>query len=120
MHTRWVTFDCFGTLVDWNTGFSRLLAPLFGLQTPTVMRAYHQFERALEAERPHRLYRDVLSAALSRAAAAPGLSISESEARTLPEGCCACMDAIMVKQRLNAAKRLMPTQLGRFCGFIEH
>jgi 2-haloacid dehalogenase len=86
MHTRWVTFDCFGTLVDWNTGFWRLLTPLFGSQTGEVMRAYHQFERELEAERPHRLYRDVLSAALSRAAEALGLSISESEARTLPEG----------------------------------
>jgi len=86
MNTRWVTFDCFGTLVDWNTGFSNLLTPLFGSQTPDVMRAYHHFERELEAERPHRLYREVLSAALVRAAAAVGVSISEGPARTLSEG----------------------------------
>jgi len=86
MNTRWVTFDCFGTLVDWNTGFSNLLTPLFGSQTPDVMRAYHHFERELEAERPHRLYREVLSAALLRAAAAVGVSISERPARTLSEG----------------------------------
>jgi len=86
MSTRWVTFDCFGTLVDWNTGFSNLLTPLFGSQTPDVMRAYHHFERELEAERPRRLYREVLSAALVRAAAAVGVSISEARARTLPEG----------------------------------
>jgi 2-haloacid dehalogenase len=85
MRGRWVTFDCFGTLVDWNTGFAHLLMPLFGSQTPGVMRAYHQFERALEAERPHRLYREVLSAALFCAAAAVGVSISERGARTLPE-----------------------------------
>jgi len=50
------------------------------------MRAYHYFECELEAARPHRLYREVLSAALLRASAAVGVSISEVCARTLPEG----------------------------------
>jgi 2-haloacid dehalogenase len=86
MKPCWVTFDCFGTLVDWNTGFAHLLNPLFGAQTSDVMRAYHHFERELETERPHRLYREVLSIALSRAAAAAGVSISEDVARALPEG----------------------------------
>jgi 2-haloacid dehalogenase len=86
MKPRWVTFDCFGTLVDWNTGFSNLLIPLLGSQTPEVMHAYHHFERELEAHRPHRLYRDVLSAALLRAAAAVGVPISDGRARALPEG----------------------------------
>ena len=86
MKPRWVTFDCFGTLVDWNTGFSNLLTPLFGSRTPEVVDAYHHFERELEAGRPHRLYRDVLSAALVRATAAVGVSISEGRARALPEG----------------------------------
>ena len=25
MAARWVTFDCFGTLVDWHTGFTAVL-----------------------------------------------------------------------------------------------
>ena len=86
MKTRWVTFDCFGTLVDWHTGFSRLLTPLCGSKTSDVMHAYHRFERELEAERPHRLYRDVLSGALLRAAATAGVAISEGDARALPDG----------------------------------
>jgi 2-haloacid dehalogenase len=86
MKTRWVTFDCFGTLVDWHTGFSRLLTPLCGSKTSDVMRAYHRFERELEAERPHRLYREVLSGALMRAATTAGDTISESDARALPDG----------------------------------
>lgn len=86
MKTRWVTFDCFGTLVDWHTGFSRLLTPLCGSHTLEVMQAYHRFERELEVERPHRLYRDVLSGALLRAAATTGVAISESDARALPNG----------------------------------
>ena len=30
---RWITFDCFGTLVDWNSGFSALLRPFAGRHT---------------------------------------------------------------------------------------
>jgi 2-haloacid dehalogenase len=48
------------------------------------VRAYHHFERELEADRPHRAYREVLSAALLRAAAEVGISISA--ALTLPKG----------------------------------
>src|SRR5258708_1494435 len=85
MITRWVSFDCFGTLVDWNTGFSANLTPLFGSRTAEVVRAYHAFEREVESERPHRLYKDVLATALLRAAAKIGLDLSEAEARRLPE-----------------------------------
>src|SRR2546428_11061070 len=58
---RWVTFDCFGTLVDWNSGFAAILRPLVGDRTPRVMEAYHRFERLLEQETPYRLYKDVLA-----------------------------------------------------------
>src|SRR6185503_4634166 len=85
MAIRWVTFDCFGTLVDWNGGFASLLRPRFGVRTEVVIQAYHQFERDLEAAQPHRLYRDVLANALMLAAAKVGVPVSESEAHTLPE-----------------------------------
>jgi 2-haloacid dehalogenase len=82
---RWVTFDCFGTLVDWNTGFSTLLRPLAGQHTPDLMNAYHQFERLLESETPHRLYKDVLVASLRLAADKIGLTLTDSQARILPD-----------------------------------
>jgi 2-haloacid dehalogenase len=82
---RWVTFDCFGTLVDWLSGFSAILTPLFGDRTADVVRAYDRFERALETETPHRLYKDVLTAGLLRAAAEVGVALSEPQARRLPE-----------------------------------
>jgi 2-haloacid dehalogenase len=82
---RWVTFDCFGTLVDWLSGFSAILRPLFGERTEEVVRAYDPFERALEAETPHRLYKDVLAAALTRAAEHVGVPLSEPQARRLPQ-----------------------------------
>jgi len=86
MNARWVTFDCFGTLVDWNKGFAQLLEPLFGSRSSEVLRRYHLFERELEADRPHRLYREVLSAALLRAAEAEGFSPGEERMRALAQG----------------------------------
>src|SRR2546428_6926351 len=79
---RWVTFDCFGTLVDWNSGFAAILRPLVGDRTPRVMDTYHQFERLPEQETPHRLYKDVLATGLRRAAEDVGIPLSRSEEHT--------------------------------------
>ena len=49
------------------------------------MAAYHRHERLLEAETPHRLYKDVLSMSLARAAAELGVTPTESQARGLPD-----------------------------------
>jgi 2-haloacid dehalogenase len=84
MSTPWVTFDCFGTLVDWHTGFSAILGDLAGDRVPQLLGVYHRFERAVESERPHRLYKDVLATAVRRAAAEIGLSITDDQANTLP------------------------------------
>jgi 2-haloacid dehalogenase len=80
---RWITFDCFGTLIDWHAGFRAILTPIAGERTAALIDAYHRFERMLEAERPHRLYRDVLSAGLDRAARQVGLVLPPAEADAL-------------------------------------
>jgi 2-haloacid dehalogenase len=77
---RWVTFDCFGTLVDWHSGYRKILNPIAGDRTDALIRAYHEFERAIEAERPHRLYKDVLTAGLEQAAGKIGLALPKGEA----------------------------------------
>ena len=52
MGTRWVTFDCFGTLVDWHTGFASALRPIAGDRVAELLAAYHRHEPAVEtAER---------------------------------------------------------------------
>ena len=83
MAERWITFDCFGTLIDWHGGFRALLAPLAGEKTGVLMDAYHGYERAIEREKPHRLYRDVLTTGLARAAAEVGLALAPEEADVL-------------------------------------
>jgi len=35
--TRWVTFDCYGTLVDWQAGFAEILQPIAGAKTPGLL-----------------------------------------------------------------------------------
>lgn len=77
---RWVTFDCFGTLVDWHGGYRRILSPIAGSRTDELIRAYHEFERAIEAERPHRLYKDVLTAGLEQGARKIGVTLPNGEA----------------------------------------
>ena len=81
----WVTFDCYGTLVDWQSGFAAIMRPLAGPKTEDLLRAYHPCERQIQTERPHRLYKDVLTTALARAARQVGVTLTESEARALPE-----------------------------------
>jgi 2-haloacid dehalogenase len=82
--TRWVTFDCFGTLVDWQAGLGAILAPFAGDRVSDILREYHACERLVERETPHRTYKSVLITALVRAAAGCGVRLSESDARTLP------------------------------------
>ena len=83
MRTGWVTFDCFGTLVDWHSGFSALLRPIAGSKTTDLLRAYHQLEPGVQAERPFRLYRKVLSETLLLAARDIGLELTKSQTASI-------------------------------------
>jgi 2-haloacid dehalogenase len=82
--TRWVTFDCYGTLVDWQAGFAAALSRFAGDRVRDVVRRYHACERRVEGEQPHKPYKDVLVTAAVRAAAESGVSLSETDANTLP------------------------------------
>jgi 2-haloacid dehalogenase len=85
---RWVSFDCYGTLVDWNAGISAELARLFGAaDAPRLLERYHQLEPELEAD-GKRSYRAVLTDALGALAAEEGVALPSGEedalARSLP------------------------------------
>jgi 2-haloacid dehalogenase len=80
---RWVTFDCYGTLIDWQAGFTAALMRLASDRAPALVRAYHARERDVERERPLRSYKDVLTTALVRAAADVGVPLSAADARIL-------------------------------------
>src|SRR5262249_41518160 len=83
MSSRWITFDCYGTLVDWQSGFSRIFAPLAGKLTANLLEAYHRHERLVEAERPFRPYKQMLAISLSLAGKEIGLALIEQQANVL-------------------------------------
>jgi 2-haloacid dehalogenase len=80
-----MTFDCFGTLVDWQTAFEAALGSLAGDRAGDLLRAYHEHERQVEREQPHRAYKYVLETALARAAREQGVALPSSAARTLQD-----------------------------------
>jgi 2-haloacid dehalogenase len=80
---RWITFDCFGTLIDWRAGFRKILSTVAGVRAGVLLRAYDEAERARESERPHYLYRYVLTVGLSRAAQRSGIDLAPKDADLL-------------------------------------
>ena len=64
---RWATFDCYGTLVDWNGGIRRELARIFGEdEADAKLAEYHELEPVVEHEEPTLPYREVMARVLER------------------------------------------------------
>jgi 2-haloacid dehalogenase len=68
MADRWLTFDCYGTIADWNTCMRGALEAIVGAAAPALLTAYHQAELILEGELQWRPYREILSSGLDWAA----------------------------------------------------
>jgi 2-haloacid dehalogenase len=82
MADRWATFDCYGTLIDWNGGIRAELVRVFGEErADEQLERYHQLEPELEADGT-RSYREVLTEAMRRLGAPDGEE--DALARTLP------------------------------------
>jgi 2-haloacid dehalogenase len=82
---RWATFDCYGTLIDWNLGIRTELERVFGVEAaPRLLERYHELEPKIEAEE-YRSYRDVLRLTLEELLREEGLQLPEGEARTLAD-----------------------------------
>jgi len=80
---RWVTFDCYGPLIDWNGGIRGELARVFGEeQAGELLERYHELEPELEADGT-RSYREVMTEAMRRLGAPAGEE--EALARSLPD-----------------------------------
>jgi 2-haloacid dehalogenase len=87
---RWATFDCYGTLVDWNGGIRGQLERIFGVQREDeLLVRYHEIEPEIQAESPGISYREVLTLALEKLAEDTHLTLPEGEgsalAQSLPE-----------------------------------
>jgi 2-haloacid dehalogenase len=82
---RWATFDCYGTLVDWNSGIRAELARMFGPEAaPTLLERYHELEPQVEAEDPALPYREVMRLTLARLGDVPD-GDEDALGRSLPQ-----------------------------------
>jgi 2-haloacid dehalogenase len=83
MATRWATFDCYGTLIDWNTGIRGELERVFGVEAaPRLLERYHELEPNIQSD-TYRSYREVLRLALEELMREEGLQLPEGEAGAL-------------------------------------
>jgi 2-haloacid dehalogenase len=78
-----LTFDCYGTLIDWETGILDALRPVLARHgaerdDDALLAAFARHEADLEAG-PYRSYREVLAGALQAIGAEEGFVASEEE-----------------------------------------
>jgi 2-haloacid dehalogenase len=80
-----LTFDCYGTLIDWETGLYAGLQPLLKrggvtLTRDQVLEAFARHESAQEAATPQMVYSDLLAEVHRRLAREWNVSVDEKEA----------------------------------------
>jgi len=80
---RALTFDCYGTLIDWQTGITAALAPVFPTIAPgEIIKAFGQIEREVEAG-PWMSYRSVCADVTRRLATRFGQTLKPGHERIL-------------------------------------
>ncbi|MEM7128923.1 MAG: haloacid dehalogenase type II [Chloroflexota bacterium] len=85
-----LTFDCYGTLIDWESGMLKALTPLTDrlpneLTTNAILEAHGKHEAAQEAQTPAMIYSDLLAVVYKRMAEEWGVSASWEESVTYGE-----------------------------------
>lgn len=83
-----MSFDCYGTLIDWEAGIAAVLVPWarahgLALTEEQLLEAYADCEAQAERETPSALYPDVLAASMRAVGARLGVAVSTDEALVL-------------------------------------
>ena len=81
---RWATFDCYGTLIDWNAGLRSALAGIWPAEDDTLLAAYHGLEPTVQSEGPTRAYREVMTDVTRRIATSRALELRPAEEDSVP------------------------------------
>ncbi len=85
-----LSFDCYGTLIDWETGMAAVLrrwAANHGvtMTDEELLNAYADHEATAEALHPTDLYPDILARAMRNLGHQLAVPVSDSDARTLAD-----------------------------------
>lgn len=86
---RWASFDCYGTLIDWNSGIAAVLSrlwppPEFGHNVDELLAYFHAIEPVVQFD-GSLTYRQVLQRSLRALAAVRGLPLADDDAGALAE-----------------------------------
>ncbi|HEY7354294.1 MAG TPA: haloacid dehalogenase type II [Terriglobales bacterium] len=86
---RLITFDCYGTLIDWETGILDTFRPILSthgahLSDSEILRLYGEIE-AEEESGEYRQYKDVLRAVVRSFGGRMGFTPSNQEQQSLPD-----------------------------------
>ena len=78
-----LTFDCYGTLIDWETGIVAAMRQQLGIalsdrSDEELLEAFARFEH--DAEVPYQRYRDVLAVALRGVGETFGVAVNDAQA----------------------------------------
>ncbi|AXV17722.1 haloacid dehalogenase type II (plasmid) [Neorhizobium sp. SOG26] len=80
-----ITFDCYGTLVQWYEVLLREIETTLGehgvqdVDAPAILDGFSAQGRRLTAEKPHRLYKDILRSGFKAAFREHGVPLSEDD-----------------------------------------
>lgn len=83
-----LSFDCYGTLIDWETGIAAVLEPWaqvhgLGLTREELLAAYGAQETRAETQYPAEPYPQILARSLRAMGAELGVAVSDSDAQAL-------------------------------------
>jgi 2-haloacid dehalogenase len=82
---RWATFDCYGTLIDWNRGIGDALASRWpDADREAVLARYHEIERRVQLDSALP-YREVLKESLRLLAEHEGLALGAEDEYALAD-----------------------------------
>jgi 2-haloacid dehalogenase len=85
MHERWATFDCYGTLIDWQAGIRAVVESLWpDADAARLVERYHAIEPLVQEGRSL-AYREVGARTLRAIAAVEDLSLATADAYALAD-----------------------------------
>ncbi len=110
-----ITFDCYGTLIDWETGIRNAFRQALKKTqadprlADRAFNLYEEEERKFEKKDPHMLYRDVLSGATLAVADRIGWKLTRTQSNFLAEdlpGWASFPDTASALRSLSKGRRL--------------